>query len=124
MGVVGWSWVPARVADAVRSFRQTLMNIKIRGETLSIDGVKELSAANADEFRHEVRAAIKEPVRNIEIDLSQALFLDSCGLGALVSVHKAACNLNGTVRLLNPAPPVRQILDLTRMHRIFEIVKC
>ena len=28
----------------------------------------------------------------------------------------------GTVRLINPAPNVRQILELTRLHRVFEIV--
>jgi len=99
------------------------MNISIHGDTLSIEGVKELSAANASAFRDEVRTAMREPLRNIEIDLSQALFLDSCGLGVLVALHKTACNRNGLVRLINPAPAVRQILELTRMHRIFEVVK-
>ena len=45
------------------------------------------------------------------------------GLGALISLHKTTCTRNGLVRLLNPTPPVQQLLDLTRMHRIFEIVK-
>jgi len=99
------------------------MNIKVQGDTLNIDGIKELSAANANDFREQVRAAMKESVKNIEIDLSHAMFLDSCGLGALISVHKTACSRNGMVRLINPAPPVRQILELTRMHRIFEVVK-
>jgi anti-sigma B factor antagonist len=51
------------------------------------------------------------------------MFLDSCGLGALISLHKTACTRNGAVRLLNPTPPVQQILELTRLHRVFEIVK-
>ena len=29
---------------------------------------------------------------------------------------------NGMVRLLKPAPNVQQILELTRLHRVFEIV--
>jgi anti-sigma B factor antagonist len=61
--------------------------------------------------------------KNIEIDLSETRFIDSCGLGALVALHKTACGHKGVVRLLNPLPPVQQILELTRMHRIFEIVK-
>ena len=99
------------------------LKVQIQGDTLNVGGIKELSAANANDFRDQVRAAMIEPLRNIEIDFSQALFLDSCGLGALISLHKTACGRKGMVRLLNPAPPVQQILELTRMHRIFEIVK-
>jgi anti-sigma B factor antagonist len=99
------------------------IRVEVQGDTLSIGGVKELSASNATVFRDRIRSAMSEPLRNIEIDLSQAMFLDSCGLGALISLHKTACSRKGLVRLINPALPVQQILELTRMHRIFEIVK-
>jgi len=49
-------------------------------------------------------------------------FLDSSGLGTLISLHKTLRARNGTVRLLKPAPNVQQILELTRLHRVFEIV--
>jgi anti-sigma B factor antagonist len=98
------------------------MKVQIRDETLVITGVKELAAANFQSFRDQVRAALTGEQKNIEIDLSEAMFIDSCGLGALISLHKAVCARQGQVRLLHPTPPVRQILELTRMHRIFEIV--
>ena len=41
----------------------------------------------------------------------------------LISLHKTACSRQGSLRILNPTPGVLQILELTRMHRIFEIVK-
>ena|SRR5438552_919653 len=99
------------------------MKFKIQGDTLNINGIKELGASNSKLFRDEVRAALTEAQKVIEIDLSQTLFMDSCGLGALISLHKTTCSRNGMVRLINPTPPVQQILELTRMHRIFEIVK-
>lgn len=101
------------------------MNIKleVQGDTLNIGGIRELNAANANAFRDQIRAAMSAALKNIEIDLSQAVFLDSCGLGALISLHKTACSRRGLVRLVNPAVPVQQILELTRMHRIFEIVR-
>jgi anti-sigma B factor antagonist len=98
------------------------MRVESQGETLNVSGIKELGAANSNSFRDEVRGALGERQRNIQIDLSETNFVDSCGLGALISLHKTTCNRNGTVRLLNPTPPVQQILELTRMHRIFEIV--
>ncbi len=99
------------------------MKMQISGETLRISDVKELGAANSNDFRDRARAALTESQKNIEIDLSQTMFLDSCGLGTLISLHKTTRSRNGMVRLLNPTPGVQQILELTRMHRIFEIVK-
>ena len=99
------------------------MKVQTNGDTISITGIKDLGASNANSFRDQVRAAMSENHKNIEIDLSQTMFLDSCGLGALISLHKATCSRSGMVRLINPTPPVQQILELTRMHRIFEIVK-
>ena len=98
------------------------MKLEASGETLNVSGIKELGAANSQNFRDEVRGALNEIHKNIQIDLSETNFVDSCGLGALISLHKATCGRNGTVRLMNPTPPVQQILELTRMHRIFEIV--
>lgn len=107
------------------SFEENLeenkMKVQALGETLNVSGIKELGAANSQNFRDEIKAALAGE-KNIDIDLSETTFVDSCGLGALISLHKTTCNRNGTVRLLNPTPPVQQILELTRMHRIFEIV--
>jgi len=99
------------------------MKLEVRGDTLSISGVRELNAANADDFRDQIRAALSGSQRNIEIDLSQAVLLDSCGLNALISLHKTACSRKGLLRLVNPSSAVQQIFELTRMHRIFEIVQ-
>lgn len=103
------------------------MQIQRHNGTLSVNGVRELSAANARSFRNEVCAALSAGLKTIEIELSQADHVDSCGLGALVSLYKAAndWSRNGdtvAVRLLNPQPPVQQVFELTRMHLMFEIV--
>lgn len=99
------------------------MKMLIEGETLRITQVTDLGTTNANDFRDHARAAMTPAQRNIAIDLSETSFIDSCGLGALISLHKTACSRNGTVKILNPTPGVRQILELTRMHRIFDIVQ-
>jgi anti-sigma B factor antagonist len=98
------------------------MKFEIRGETLSVVGVRELGADNWQAFREQVRAALPDESKNIEIDLSQTSFLDSCGLGALISLRKMATSRNGKVLLLNPPPRVQLLFDVTRMQNIFEIV--
>jgi anti-sigma B factor antagonist len=99
------------------------MKIQIQGDTVRVSELTELGAANSNVLRDEARAVMGDTQRNIEIDLSQARFVDSCGLGTLVALHKTACSRKGTLRLLHPTPPVQQILELTRMHRLLEIVK-
>jgi anti-sigma B factor antagonist len=99
------------------------MKIETEGETLRVSAVLELGAANASAFRDWVRDSLDDGQKNIDIDLSQTTFLDSCGLGALVALQKTASGRQGTVRLLNPQPPVEQLLELTRMDRILEIIK-
>jgi len=99
------------------------MKIQSDGDTLRASGIAELNAANANSFRDETRQAFGQSQRNIEVDLSQTTAVDSCGLGALVALHKTAAARGGVLRLINPTPPVQQILELTRMHRIFEVVK-
>src|SRR5438445_10045112 len=99
------------------------MKLQTNGDTLRISSLKELNATNANTFRDEARAAFTSGQRHIEIDLSQTATVDSCGLGALVALHKTVSHHGGALRLLNPTPAVQQILELTRMHRIFEVIK-
>lgn len=99
------------------------MKLEVKGETLSIGGLRELGAENSVEFKEQVQAALPDRLARIEVDLSQISFLDSCGLGALISLRKAANSRNGTVCLVNPSPRVQMLFDVTRMHKLFEIVE-
>src|SRR5437016_3533444 len=99
------------------------MKLEVQGETLRVSEIGELGATNANAFRDRVRAELVEAHKNIDVDLAQTPFLDSCGLGALIALHKTISSRNGSLRLLNPQPQVQQILDLTQMDRIFEIIR-
>jgi anti-sigma B factor antagonist len=99
------------------------MKLEKQGDVLRISELAELGAANANAVRDEARAALSEPQKYIEVDLSQTEFIDSCGLGALIALHKTACARKGAVRLVNPRPSVLQVLELTRMHQLFQITK-
>jgi anti-sigma B factor antagonist len=91
--------------------------------TLALSGITELNGANSVAVRDEVRAALKTGLTTIDIDLSETRFVDSSGLGALIALHKTMCARGGNVRIIDPRPSVQQILELTRLHRVFEIIK-
>jgi anti-anti-sigma factor len=102
------------------------MNIKQQNGTLTVDNLKEISAGQARALRHEIHAARAFGLSHVEIDLSQVNFMDGVGLGALASLYEAVNHQAGkempVMRLLHPQPPVQQLLELARMHDVFEIV--
>lgn len=100
------------------------MKLERNGPRLDVSELPELSVMNADAFRDQVQAALPPRVETLEIDLSQTRYVDSSGLGALFALYQVAGGQDGVMlRLINPHPPVRQLLELTQLHQLFEIVK-
>ena len=93
--------------------------------TLSVTGLRELNSATARSFRAAVVSEVSPDLQTIEMDLSQMRFIDSTGLAALVSLYNALNGSEGrktiTLRLTNPAPPVQQMIELARLHHLFEV---
>jgi len=98
------------------------MKMTYREKTLALTEITELNAANSSAVRDGVRAALRPEITMIDVSLDQTRLVDSSGLGALIALHKTMCARGGCVRILNPTPSVQQILELTRLHRVFEIV--
>lgn len=96
------------------SYHQTAAGFVVTVQETRID------AACAIEFKEAVRGLISSGHGPLILDLSAVTFLDSSGLGAVVSVMK----LLGTERTLELAgltPNVARVFRLTRMDAIFTI---
>ena len=79
-----------------------------------------IDAAGAIQFKERMRELIAEPSDRIVLDMSNVGFLDSSGLGAVVSVMKVL----GQVRRLELSgltPTVEKVFRLTRMDSVFII---
>lgn len=61
-------------------------------------------------------AATKAP--KVVVDLGRTVFIDSSGLGALVSGLKACRQAGGDLRIVAPGEQVRTVLHLTNLDRI------
>ena len=100
------------------------MKIENQGSCLSISDIPELTSVNSEKFRDKVRSALGESPSVIEINLSQTRFMDSSGLGALFALYRTTAPGNNVVlRLLNPIPEIQQLLELTQMEQLYEIVR-
>ncbi len=80
-----------------------------------------LDAHNSDELKAEMQRLFAEGNKNILVDLKDVRFIDSSGLGALVSGFKNAISHQGNLKLSTLQPQVKSMFELTRLHRVFEI---
>ncbi|MCX6869559.1 MAG: anti-sigma factor antagonist [Pedosphaera sp.] len=99
------------------------MKIESFGKTLVVSGLSGLNVSNAGSFRDNVRASVQPHHTRIDIDMSLTRAIDSTGLGALVSLHRFIVSRQGQLRLINPVPVVRKVLDLTQLSKSFEITQ-
>lgn len=102
------------------------MNSVIEGQidrdTLRVElGVNRLDASASRDFKKEVDAIWSSEVTKVEMDFNQVDFIDSSGVGALIGVYKRLQGPNGRVRLTHVKAPVQSVIELLRLHRIFEI---
>ncbi len=88
---------------------------------LSVAATRVLTTATAAKFRDRAFAGLNGH-DVIEVDLSRTTFMDCGGLGALIALRNATRDRKSRVRLLNPTPPVEQVLNLLEAQRVFEIV--
>jgi anti-sigma B factor antagonist len=80
-----------------------------------------LDAHNSADLKIEVQRLFEGGKLNLLIDLQNVRFIDSSGLGALVSGFKNATSNHGTLKLSSLQPQVKSMFELTRLHRVFEI---
>ena len=81
-----------------------------------------LDAYAANEFRDRMAGYIRDGHRRIVLNLSQVNFLDSTGLGAIVTAFKRLDG-QGTIVICGAGEMVMDVFRLTRMDRVFAIVK-
>jgi anti-sigma B factor antagonist len=75
----------------------------------------------AAEFRGMLLSLIEQGHRQLVVDLKDVMFIDSSGLGALVSALKTLKRSSsaGDVRLARVQPPVVSLLEIIRLNRVF-----
>ncbi|MGA2715055.1 MAG: STAS domain-containing protein [Bryobacteraceae bacterium] len=90
------------------------------GVSVAVLPVDELDASNAPEFKRDIAPALQANTKLV-LDLSRLRFVDSSGLGAILSCLRQLTAKNGDLKLCGMSRQVRAAFELVRMHRIFDI---
>jgi anti-sigma B factor antagonist len=99
----------------------SLINVtKDRGIAVVELLMKRLDASMAVPFKEEAIATVNGGERKVVLDLNQVDFVDSSGLGAMVSILKAVGE-RGSLAVCGVKPGVLTLFKLTRMDKVFAI---
>jgi len=88
--------------------------LKVITETLETD--------NVAAFRAAISPLLDKSAHFI-IDLSDVEFMDSTGLGSMLSCLRIVKSKGGSLRICSLTPEVEQLFEMVMMDRVFEIFK-
>ena len=81
----------------------------------------ELDAKAAPDLKERLSERINAGYHRVLVNLSDISYLDSAGLGVLVSGLKIATRQNGDLRMWGLQEEVKNIFQLTRLNKVFQI---
>ncbi len=81
----------------------------------------QLIVGNRQELKSAVQEALDHGERRIVIDFSRTGYIDSSGLGALVSISKKVREQGGDLRLSGLNEDLRSLFELTKLDTLFAI---
>ena len=73
------------------------------------------------QLRDAIRDLIGKGQKNILLNLSEVNYIDSSGLGELVSAYTTARNQGAALKLLGLSKKVNDLLQLTKLYTVFDI---
>jgi anti-sigma B factor antagonist len=97
-------------------FRSTLEDGVLRGTVT----VARLDAAAARHFKSELEAAWQPDLKRVELDMGEVEFVDSSGVGALISGFRKLGGVPGSMLIRHARPGVRSVLELLRLDGLLE----
>ena len=99
------------------------MEISMRevGNVAVLNLAGRLDLASGATMKQEIKKLFEQDTTSIHLNLSKVDFINSSGLGALVSVMKEIRLQKGRLTLSDLASYVQEIFDITQLSHIFEI---
>lgn len=81
-----------------------------------------LDASIADEFKRDMQPTLEATTKAV-FDMSQLRFVDSAGIGAILSCLRRLNAKDGDLKLCGLSKALRASFEIARMHRIIDILE-
>ena len=102
--------------------------MSIKASTRLVDGVTIVDLSGritlgeaSSTLRETVRDLISKGQKNILLNLGDVTYIDSSGIGELVSAYTTVRNQGGELKLLNLTKKVHDLLQITKLYTVFDV---
>ncbi|NLY60377.1 MAG: STAS domain-containing protein [Clostridiales bacterium] len=106
-----------------RSITVVVLKEKFKSETntwcISLDG--EIDIYNAPELKERLHKLIEQHPGNIILNCENLTYIDSTGLGVLISALRRVKEYDGQITIKNLKPYIHKIFVITGLDKIFTI---
>ena len=82
-------------------------------------GSGRITSATSSLLQQTVRGLIPG-TKHILLDLANVNYIDSSGIGAMVSVYLSASRLHCDLKVVNAQPRIRDLFEITKLSAVFE----
>lgn len=92
------------------------------GEVIVIDVSGRITLGEgSSNLREGIREMLGKGSRKILLNLGDVSYIDSSGIGELVSAFTSVANQGGVLKLLNLTKRVKDLLQITKLYTVFDI---
>ncbi|MFY8037372.1 MAG: STAS domain-containing protein [Cyclobacteriaceae bacterium] len=98
-----------------QEIKESVLTLHIAGDLIGEDSGTQLVGAVNDALSHQVLTCI--------IDISELRYINSSGIGVLITILTKFRNKGGEVYLMNPSESVKKLLVITKLNAIFQVIK-
>ncbi len=102
--------------------------MSIKASTRQVDGVTVVDLSGritlgegSSVLRDAVRDLLNRGQKKILLNLGDVTYIDSSGIGELVSGFTTVTNQGGQLKLLNLTKKVHDLLQITKLYTVFEV---
>jgi len=97
------------------------INKRTKDDIIILDITGEIDLYNAPEIKDIINKLIEEQKYNVIINLEKVSYIDSSGIGALISSLSNLKKYQGGLKIINVYASVRKVFELTKLTSFFEI---
>jgi len=92
------------------------------GDVVVIDAVGRITLGEgASAFRDKVRELAASGHKKLLLNLAEVSYIDSSGIGELVSAYTTITNQGGHLKLLGLTHRVKDLLQITKLYTVFDV---
>lgn len=102
--------------------------MSLKADSRQVDGIAVLDLSGrivlgeaTTTLREALQNLVSQGQKKIVLNLSEVSYIDSSGLGALVSAYTTVTSQSGQLKLLNLTSKVKDLLQITKLLTVFEV---